>query len=240
MGKGDDEFWADFLGIEPADWATPGVTVQPHVGLRGFCGFWCFRRNSRSVVSAPAAWVPRLTEAVRGVAEAQLMLSSFWAQALPHDFERSIGPAFQGCLDPRKFEHRPHHAVRRVDDSDGAALDEFRAACDADWSDGGLDRAPLWRHAYFEEGRMSALAGYRAWKEHAGDPCILTRSDVRSGGRGAAVTAAVVAQALAHDKLLLYQTLESNQAAVRLAFSLGYERYANHLAIRLKREAPEA
>lgn len=45
-------------------------------------------------------------------------------------------------------------------------------------------------------------------------------------------------EALANGELLPYQTLESNRAAVGLALSLGYERYANHLAVRLKRDAP--
>jgi hypothetical protein len=52
------------------------------------------------------------------------------------------------------------------------------------------------------------------------------------------VTSAVVSEALANSKLLLFQTLESNEAAVRVAFALGFERYANHVAVRLKRDAP--
>lgn len=48
-----------------------------------------------------------------------------------------------------------------------------------------------------------------------------------------------VAEALANGKLLLYQTLESNHLAVRIALSLGFDRYANHLAVRLNREARE-
>lgn len=44
---------------------------------------------------------------------------------------------------------------------------------------------------------------------------------------------------VAHGKLLLYQTLESNEPAVRIALSLGCERYATHLAVRLKRDAPD-
>ena len=167
------------------------------------------------------------------------MLPTFWAQALGPDFERAIGPAFQGCLDPARFEHQPNSAARPVYDSDRAAVEQFRAACGPDWNGGGLDKAGFWRHAYFEEGQITAMAGYRAWADDAGDPCVLTRSDVRSGGRGAAVTAAVVAEALANGKLLLYQTLESNQPAVRIALSLGYDRYANHLAVRLNHEAPE-
>lgn len=239
MGIRDDEFWADFLGVDPTDWGTLGVSVQPHVGLHGFRGFWCFRRNQRTVVSAPAPWVPRLAEVVQGRRhDDELMRPAFWASALPHAFDRGIGPAFQGCLDPASFRHKPNSSVRPIDDSDRVAVEEFRAACSSDWNDGGLAKAGLWKHASFEGGLIRAMAGYRAWTVDAGDPCVLTRIDARSRGCGAAVTAAVVAQALANGKLLLYQTLESNHPAVRIALSLGYERYANHLAIRLNREAP--
>ena len=238
MSIRDDEFWAGFLGIDPSDWATSGVSVHEHVGLRGFRGFWCFRRNQRMVVSAPAAWVPRLTEIVRTEGASQgVMLQSFWLRALADDFEQTIGPAFQGRLESANFKPAPNQAVRPVDeDSDGSALHEFRMRCGPEWNM--PDKATFWRHAYFDEGRIVALAGYRNWSDHAGDPCVITQPDARGRGRGTAVTSAVVAQALAHGKLLLYQTLESNEPAMRIALSLGYERYANHLAVRLKRDAP--
>lgn len=48
----------------------------------------------------------------------------------------------------------------------------------------------------------------------------------------------VVNQALQEGKLLLYQTLEANRGAVRIALKLGYEQYGRHLAVRLKGETP--
>jgi len=237
MGIRDDKFWADYLGVDSTDWVRTGVSVSPHAGLSGYRGFWCFRRNQRTVVSAPAAWIAQLTEAIEGSDADDLMLPTFWAQALPHDFEQAIGPAFQGCLDPANFKHKPNDSVRLVGDADRLAVEEFRTACGADWSM--PDDAGHSRYACFEDGDITALAGYRSWSDTAGDPCVITRPDARRGGRGAAVTSAVVAEALANGKLLLYQTLESNKAAVRIAGSLGYDRYANHLAIRLSRDSPD-
>jgi hypothetical protein len=237
MGIRDDGFWADFLGVRSSDWETPGVTVRPHVGLRGYRGFWCFRRKQRTVVSAPASWLPRLAEIATGCAVDELMQPTFWARSLAQDFERAIGPAFQGCLGSLKLAHRPNRLVRALEDADAPAVEELRAACGADWEM--PEDAKYWRHACFEGGIITAMAGYRAWSDHAGDPCVITRPNARGGGRGAAVTSAVVAEALANGKLLLYQTLEANEASVRLAVSLGYERYANHLAIRLNRDSPD-
>jgi hypothetical protein len=49
---------------------------------------------------------------------------------------------------------------------------------------------------------------------------------------------AVVAAALEAGKLLLYQTLEANRGAVQIALNLGFEQYARHVALWLKRESP--
>jgi RimJ/RimL family protein N-acetyltransferase len=78
------------------------------------------------------------------------------------------------------------------------------------------------------------------WAEFLGiDPDAWdTHPDFRGQGHGTAVVAAVMAEALANQELLLYQTLESNQAAIGLALALGYERYGNHVAVRLKRDLP--
>jgi hypothetical protein len=76
------------------------------------------------------------------------MLPAFWAQALARDFERAIGPAFQGCLERTKFIHKPNSSVRPVDDADSLAVEAFRSVCGSDWNM--PDNADLWRHAYFE------------------------------------------------------------------------------------------
>lgn len=239
MAQRYDSFWAEFLGVEPEDWGTRGISFRSHVGLSGFCGFWCFRRNERVVVSAPPRWVEPLRVMFSGWNAARLMDQASLADVLGADFERAIGPAFQGCLEPSRLLNRVTPQVRSVKAADADAVELFRLECGAaDWETSGLTKAELWQ-AYFDDDRITAIAGYRPWREYAGDPCVLTHPKFRSGGRGTAVTRAVVAEALANDKLLLYQTLEANQAAVRLALASGYERYANHVAVRLKREAPD-
>lgn len=238
MGLGDDEFWADFLGVAATAWAERGILVQPHAGLRGYRGFWCFRRNQRIIVPAPPAWVFRLKEVTADRPDDELLLPKFWERALSHDYERVIGLAFQGCLEPAKFKPQPNGSVRALSDADGLAVEDFRKACGEDWNM--PDDADLFRCAHFEAGAITAMAGYRPWSENAGDPCVITRPTARGRGYGAAVTSAVVAEGLAHAKLLLYQTLESNEPAVRIALSLGYERYANHLAVRLNRDSPHS
>ena len=240
MGSRDDSFWARFLGVEATDWDEPGVSCRPHVGLRGYRGFWCFRRKDRVVVSAPQGWVERLQLILSGWDQERLMDPASLAEALGTDFDRAIGPVFQGCLETAGFASRAAPQVRALVPADIDAIETFRMECGPpEWGSSGLDEAGSWRYAYLDHEKITAMAGYRSRNEEVGDPCILTHPRFRGCGRGAAVARAVVADAVSSGKLLLYQTLESNEASVRIAFSLGYQRYANHIAVRLKRDVHE-
>lgn len=240
MGGRDDIFWAQFLGINSDAWNLPGISYRVHVGLSGYQGFWCFRRNDRVVVSVPPRWLERLQALLSGWDQDRLMLCEALAEAIGADFERSIGPAFQGCLEPNRFAPRADPQVQKLGSPHASIIDRFRIECGTEaWDNSGLAKAELWRYAYFQGDQITAMAGYRRWRGHAGDPCVLTHPYFRGQGYGGAVAAAVVAEALVNQELLLYQTLESNQAAVRLAFALGYERYGKHVAVRLKSDGPE-
>jgi len=61
------------------------------------------------------------------------------------------------------------------------------------------------------------MAGYRPWTEIAGDPCVITHPGFRGRGCGTAVVSAVMEQGLQEGRLLLYQTLEANRSAVKIA-----------------------
>jgi GNAT superfamily N-acetyltransferase len=239
MGSRDDQFWAKYLGVAPSEWASEGVSVRAHVGLVGYRGLWCFRRRDRVVVSVPAGWAAPLAANLANCEPDALFNEAFLVELLGSDFERLIGPAFQGCLEVGRFRPAPSINVRFVGPNDSAAVERFRAECGADgWENGGLDKVKHHMAAYFDGQRIAAMAGYRPWNDLAGDPCVLTHPEFRRRGYGAAVVSLVVAAALDEGKLLLYQTLEANRGAVQIALNLGYEQYARHVAVRLKREGP--
>ncbi|MFZ5893164.1 MAG: GNAT family N-acetyltransferase [Myxococcota bacterium] len=235
----DDEFWAGFLGVAATDWTKRGVFYRAHVGLKGYRGFWCFHRNDCVVVSAPAGWVGRLRELFFEWDQQRLMDAAALSQQLGAECDRTIGPAFQGCLVPRRFVPTRSTRVRKLESVDATAVERFKFECGSDWEDSGLEEATSYSHAYFDEDQITAMAAYRPWRDDAGDPCIITHPAFRRKGRGVAVASAVVSEALATGKLLLYQTLASNEGSVRIAFSLGYECYAHHVAVRLKHETPQ-
>jgi GNAT superfamily N-acetyltransferase len=235
-----DRFWAEYLGVTPSDWSVPGVSVSAHVGLKGYCGVWFFRRLDRLVVTAPDGWVPHISRYLAnasrydGVAEEVALRELFG-----DDFVRRVGPAFQGALIPERFRPVRSGNVRQPTAGDLPAIKAFRAECGEDVDAvSGLDGAVLHQAAYLQNGRVAAQSGYRPRNDHAGDACVLTHPGYRGRGCGTAVVSMTVELALAAGKLLLYQTLESNTAAVKLAQRLGYERYAQHVAVRLKAKAP--
>lgn len=238
MGIRDDQFWATFLGVDPSHWGLAGVSVRAHVGLAGYKGLWCFRRGDRVVVSAPAAWVPQLQARLSDGEAEGLLNESCLANLLGDDFVSLIGPAFQGCLEPTAFRHVSARDVRPLGQEDVPAYDRLRAECgpEAVGYSGILKSTE--RVGYFHGSTLLAVAGYRPWSDAAGDPCILTHTEFRGRGYGTAVTSALVQRTLNEGKLLLYQTLEANVGAVRIARKLGYEQYARHVAVHLRNYSP--
>lgn len=234
-----DAYWAEFLGLEPDDWMTAGISFRSHVALRGYRGLWCFRRGERVVVSAPEAWVARLEELWAAWDRDRLLDANAVAASLGEDCDRCIGPAFQGCVDPKSFRGRASPGVRAALASDRGAIERFRRRCGDDaWSVSGLDDAGMLRSVYPEGAEITAMAGLRGKANKTGDLCVLTDPRHQGEGRGTAVVSAVTRDALASGYLVLYQTLEANRAAVRLAMSIGVARYGVHLAVRLKHDVP--
>jgi GNAT superfamily N-acetyltransferase len=235
MSREHDLHWAAFFGIPARDLDTPGTSVVAHVGLAGYRGAWFFRRKDRLVVSAPEAWLERIRSRLGdGMDADDLPVESRLRSLFGRNLERCIGPAFHGAIEPSGFRPARSENVRAVGESDAPAVASFREVVSPDdWRNSGLDEASHDRAAYFEGETISALAGLRRRDAKVADPCVLTHPAHRRTGRGRRVVGHVIGRALARGSVLLYQTLESNHGAVRLALGLGYEPYARHIAVRL-------
>jgi GNAT superfamily N-acetyltransferase len=234
MAARDERFWAGFFGLDPAVWNEPGASLVAHAGLGPYEGIWSFRHAERSVVSAPPAWLERLRPHIAEALLAELADVAWWRARLGSDVARVIGPAYQGCLSPSELCPVGDDRVALLTDGIAEAVEGFRAGiAEGDWNDGGLDGVGPPLALLRESGRIVAMSGYRAWNETTGDACVLVAPEFRGRGLGAAVTSAVVQAALGQGRLVLYQTLESNQGALAIARRLGFRRFATYLAIRL-------
>ena len=241
MTQRHDEYWAAFLGIESSEWKKPGLSIRPHAGLKGYRGVWCFRHLARTVVSAPEGWVPHLGSRLEGADPHRLVDESFLRDVFGPDFDRVVGPAYHGVLDPSRFRREPSPNVRLLGPDDAGKIEAFRLGCDPnDWENSGLDERSGYAAAYIDGDHILSMAAYRAKTDDVGDLCVMTHPSSRGRGLGAAAVSAVVDRALLDERVLLYQTLESNVGAVRIAKRLGFDHYATHVAIRLNADTPSS
>ena len=238
MSEHHDLFWASFFGLKPFKLKIAGVSIVAHAKLAGYCGVWFFKHANRLIVSAPEGWLAHLNEKLEDVPEHQLFLDeSFLKKLFGQHFERCIGPAYHGSLESVDFRPVTSGNVRALVAGDSAARAAFQKECGPEtWDDSGLDAATQFLVAYFENEHIMAVAGFRAWNDFAGDPCVLVHPNFRARGLGTLVVSEVIRLALLENNLLLYQTLESNSGAVSLAQKVGYQRYASHMAVRLTSE----
>jgi GNAT superfamily N-acetyltransferase len=244
MSEHHDQFWASFFGVSTSDLNHAGISIVVHAKLAGYCGVWFFKHADRLIVSTPEGWLEHLQK-LEGVLEHQLFATeSFLKKVFGSFFGRSIGPAYHGGLEPTDFRPVFSSRVRALSDHDVETRAVFEKECGLEaWEDSGLGEATYHLVAYFEHERITAMAEFRSWNDTAGDPCVLVRQDFRARGLGAMVVSEVIRLALLENNLLenklpLYQTLESNLTAVRLARKLGYRQYASHLAVRLTSNMP--
>lgn len=231
-----DSFWARYLGVSANQLNEPGVSVAAHVGLSGYNGVWFFRRNQSTIVSAPADWVQTLRRRIPSIPE-EFASTSFFEEIFGEHFERIVGPAFQGYLIGGSVdgEKASQTAANFIGANDSALVDSFRSQCGQEsWEESGLGEATQYLAAVRVGNAIVSLAGYRAWTREAGDVCVLTHPARHRRGFATAAARTVVEHALKDGKLMLYQTLESNTAAIKIAQHLGYAQYASHVAVRLR------
>lgn len=229
-----DRFWAGFLDVDVARLLEPGLTVVAHRRFGDWEGAWVFRRDDACVVMAPARLVERLAEALSPLPVDALQSTDVLATVFGAEFDRTVGPAYQGHLEPRAFRpYRGSKTVRSLDASDAGALEGLRLASEPEEWDA-ADIHPDAAFGCLADGALVAAASLNDWPPDAMIPGVVTHPAHRGRGYGAAVVSRVVAHALEQGTLALYQTLLENVASVALAKRLGYVQYATHVAVRLK------
>ncbi len=229
-----DAFWADQFGCLPPALREPGLGILARAETHGGPSVFVFWRDPACLVTVAPDLLDRVEPPVRGAAAADLISPAFWQALLGLPDEAFRGPAWLGYADASDFRACDPRGSRLLGAADDAALRRLAGRC-----------APLeWEHSGIEFGHWPIFGCFRGddlvtagtlknWSEllrHAG---IVTDPAWRGQGYGKAVVSAMTEHALAEGAIPQYRTLESNLAAVGIARSLGYQRYAATLAIRL-------
>jgi GNAT superfamily N-acetyltransferase len=227
-----EQYWGDFLGVQPELLHEPTVTVVRHKRLGDWRGVWFFSRHGGCIVSAPEDWVERL-HASRSQISPQSLTEDVLAALFGRHLGTIVGPAYDGYLRPDRFRPCRLHDTTPVGFHDEAVTRLREAADPEEWSHAALGPDSGRLTGCFQSNRIVALAGFRYHSPEAGDPGVITHPHERGRGYATAVVSRVLEQELARGTLVLYQTLLANRVSVSVAARLGFEQYASHVAVRL-------
>ncbi len=232
---GADLYWSRVFAISAPEFLNPGTFVVPHAKLAGFNGAWVFRKDQTWVISAP----PRMVDGIRKKVNRKLPFDLQSPEGIQYLFEdiieRTVGPAYQGYLDPENFHPRPSPLVRKITSEDRPGLKDLIQPCQTvEWEHSGLSIQDKHLFGCFLDGRIVAVAGNIMWDPDTANPGVITHPDYRGKGYGTVVVSASVRRGLKHGYLVLYQTLLSNIPAVKIAQTLGFQQYAQHVAVVFK------
>ena len=148
-----------------------------------------------------------------------------------------IGPAYQGFITQESLRTVTEPEAHLATAADSAALKKLASDClKEDWEHSSID---------FDDERIfvakvgQAIVAAASVKRQDGIyPSLgfVTHSEHRGKGLGAAVASAAVADALANNKLVLWQTLSTNVSSIKVAERLGAKKFAESYAARLSLE----
>jgi GNAT superfamily N-acetyltransferase len=228
-------FWASFLGCLEVDLANREIHVAPHAGLAGYRGMWAFRLGDSCILSVPPEQVEAIKIKAAGASPQSIYdPASLVRIAEPSKVATVIGPCYVGYVETSTFQVDLSRPVRAIDDpAADTRIAELKIACGADWEIGGIELSqPIF--GSFDEGTLVAAASYEVWGGIIAHLCVVTAPGHRGRGFGKAASAAATSDAFKRGLIPQWRTLQSNDASLALARSLGFEQLASHYALRFQ------
>jgi RimJ/RimL family protein N-acetyltransferase len=124
--------------------------------------------------------------------------------------------------------------TRPLTDHDLAALRSLAVACGPTaWAHSGIDPGRLPVYGCYAGRTLVAAGMLEPWGDRLLHVGIVTHPGHRGRGYGTAVVSAMTADGLAGGRVVQYRTLQANLPSVAVAGKLGFQRFAQTLAVRL-------
>ena len=234
------QYWSAYFDLEINQLHTNKIYCVPHKGLADYQGLWFFQYQDKLIASLPADPHDQFLKLKRQIEsmgcdpfKSPNRLLSYFSEFSPV----LIGPAYHGELDPLRFS--PYHGddVREVSFEAVQAFDYHDDP--QGWHHSGCDQnKPFFAGIEIDsqdaqDTQLVALANYSRLSQRLIFPGIYTHASYRGRGLSTKVLSYLFEHALSQDWVVAYQTLYSNQAAIKVAERLGVSPYAKHIAIRL-------
>ena len=233
-----EQYWAAFFGMQREDFLRPGITVIPHAKLNGYHGAWSLRHGASLTVSVPSKLLKVMRARCAGLTVGHFQEPETTEAVFADWLSMTVGPAFQGHLVPGEFAPYPLTYVRRIVPEDGTCLQRLKTTVDpVEWEYSALAVDDQTVFGCFLDGLLVSACKNLMRSEDAADHGVVTHPNYRGRGFGKAAVSASVSHALDQDYLVIYQTLTSNAASVKIAQSLGLRQYGQSLAVRFTTES---
>ena len=232
------QYWSSVFGLSPEDFSASGLKVVPHAaGLIDYHGIYALAHGTTLALSAPPTLLTTLKSRTAALGADTSLL-----ETLPHLFsdllEQTVGPAYQGYLEPSGFRPCVLTQVHKLTPADKPSLSRLREACgETAWAHSGLAVEDEDVYGCFVGGELAAAGKAILWSEDTVNPGVVTHPAHRKRGYGAGVVTEIVKRSLEQRHLVVYQTLLDNRDALSIALRLGFKNYGRSLALRLREEA---
>jgi hypothetical protein len=230
-------FWAAHLGCSRAQLAQPGTTVVRNgPDLAGYRGATVVFRPPACVVAVPHDWYELAAGRLGRRPAAAVFDIPLLREVFGSAVDQVIGPAWLGYADAGDFTPAPTMGTRLLTDQDLPALRRLAAACGPTaWAHSGIRPGSSQVFGCHAGGGLAAAGMLEPWGPRLLHVGIVTHPAHRGRGYGKAVVGAITAHGLAAGGVVQYRTLQANGASVGIARALGFQRFAQTLAVRLTR-----
>ncbi len=228
-----DAYWAGYFGCSEADLNGKETKVFTHQALGTFDGALVFRRKDACIVSVPATTPEIERSKLRAATPVDAFNAAFLAKTFVISGDKVTGPAWVGFAD--KGGVKPVKSEARIlTPKDEAAMRELAEGCgETAWKQSKIAVDRQTNFGLFAGGKLVAASGYLNLAGTLAYIGVITHPDHRGKGHARMVASASMSHALEVGLLPMWRTLDAHASAVKLAGTLGFEKYASTLDVQL-------
>ena len=228
-----DAYWASYFGCAVGDVHGNATRVFTHQALADYDGALVFRHGTACIISVPES-TPEIERAkLRAAAPSQAFDAQFLARVFVINSDKVTGPSWVGVADRSGFKPMKSQA-RILTAADEAAMRDLAEGCgETAWKQSKIAVDRQTNFGLFVGAKLVAASGYLNMGGLLAYIGVITHPAQRGKGYAKSVVTASMTYAIEKGLFPMWRTLEAHEAAVQLAGSMGFEKYASTLDVQL-------
>jgi RimJ/RimL family protein N-acetyltransferase len=224
-----EDWWAEMFGC-PDDRLWQGVHVARHAKLGDYGGAWVAWRDTGVHVSLPVSVTDEDADSLAAQGFERLTDPEFWRAWGAGRGWVLVGPSVHAYLDEDPGDDGSVPQVHP------ALLAPLRSAVTAEeWQEAGMDDENEHGFGCFAHGGLVAASVLSDFGDAPRDIGVLVATDFRGRGLAHRVGGAAASYAVRHHGFATWRAFHGNCASRAVAAELGFEPYADQLAVRAAR-----